>query len=90
MMPWRYGPDGGVWIAWILGSLFWIVILALLVILLVRLWRGGGGGGMWYRGPDAPDSAQEILHRRLASGDIDVEEYERRMTALRAQRPPGR
>jgi putative membrane protein len=90
-VPYRIG-DGGIWVGMILSWIFWILIVALVVVLLVRLlrthdggWRGPMGGPM--HGPDAPE---EILHRRLANGEIDVDEYEKRMTALRAQRPPPR
>jgi putative membrane protein len=45
-------------------------------------WSGGtdpwGGRGAWY-----DDVPQEILGRRLAAGEIDEEEYHRRLAALR-------
>jgi len=90
-VPHRIG-DGGIWVGMILSWIFWILVVALVVVLLVRLlrthesgWRGPGSGPM-----GGADSAEEILHRRLAKGEIDVDEYERRMAALRAQRPPPR
>jgi putative membrane protein len=93
--PYR-GGDGGIWVGMILSWIFWILVVALVVVLLVRLlrshdsgWRGPMSGPM--SGPlGGPDSPEEILHRRLANGEIDVDEYEKRMTALRAQRPPPR
>jgi putative membrane protein len=86
-VPYRIG-DGGIWVGMILSWIFWILVVALVVVLLVRLLRTHDGG---WRGPvNGPDSAEEILHRRLANGEIDVDEYERRMAALRAQRPPPR
>jgi uncharacterized membrane protein len=86
MMPWGYHLDGGMWFAMILNGLFWIIIVVLLIVLAVRLFRGGP---MRYDGwGQHPDNAEEILHRRLANGEIEVEEYEKRMNALRAQRPP--
>ena len=94
-MPFGYQyriGDGGIWIGMILSWIFWILVVALVVVLVVRLLRTQEGG---WRGPASgpmggPDSAEEILHRRLANGEIDVDEYERRMAALRAQRPPPR
>ena len=90
-VPYRIG-DGGIWVGMILSWIFWILIVALVVVLLVRLLRTHDGG---WRGPMSgpmlgPDAPEEILHRRLANGEIDVDEYEKRMTALRAQRPPPR
>jgi uncharacterized membrane protein len=79
-----YHPGGFFWfpvLSWVLG----ILLIALIIFLVVRLLRSGGS---W----SAPthhhaEAAEEILHRRLANGEIDVDEYERRMAALRAQRP---
>ena len=83
--PHRFG-DGGITLVMILSWAIWVVIVALLIVLVIRLFRPRGGG---WRGPmDGPDSPEEILHRRFANGEIDVDEYERRMAALRAQRPP--
>ena len=82
------GMPGGFWIWAVLSWIFWIAVVALIVYLVVRLLRGSGGS--WSRPSYHPGEAEEILHRRLANGEIDVEEYERRMTALRAQRPPPR
>jgi putative membrane protein len=80
-----YHMGGGMWFPFVLWWLFWIGVVAMIVFLVVRLLRSGGS---WAGPPQHPDAAEEILHRRLANGEIDVDEYERRMAALRAQRPP--
>ena len=86
-VPYRFG-DGGIWVGMILSWIFWILVVALVVVLLIRLLRPHDS--VW-RGPmSGPDSPEEILHRRFASGEIDVDEYERRMAALRAHRLPSR
>lgn len=85
-MPFHMG-DGAFWIGAVFSWILWIVIIVLAVFLVVRLLRGGGPD---WRGQHEADVAEEILHRRLANGEIGVEEYEQRMTALRAQRPPRR
>jgi putative membrane protein len=57
----------------------WIVGLGLLVLLVWAVARAAGS-------PTAPrqdDSPETILKRRYASGEIDREEYERRLTDLR-------
>lgn len=81
-----YHMGGDFWFMAVLSWIFWIVVVALIVFLVVRLLRGGSWSGPSFH----PGEAEEILHRRLANGEIDVEEYERRMAALRAQRPPSR
>jgi putative membrane protein len=85
--PYRFG-DGGIWVGMVLSWIFWILVVALVVVLLIRLLRTHDSG---WRGPiEDPNSPEEILHRRFANGEIDVDEYERRMAALRAHRPPPR
>ena len=59
------------------GLLFWIVAIVLVVGLVMGLsGRGGGNGG---RGRP---SAREVLKERYAKGEIDREEYERKMKDL--------
>ena len=63
-------------------SLAWLLVLSWLVL---RLFGG--------RRRDGLGRARAILHRRLASGQISVEEYYEREAALREAepaRPPGR
>jgi len=65
----------------------WIVVLVLLVWGLVRAF---GGDGRYRRDVAATDvSAEETLRRRLAEGEIDEEEYERRLETLRGTRDTG-
>lgn len=52
---------------------FWIVVV--LVLLLRRTDQGGTANRR-------RESARELLQRRLASGEIDIEEYEKRKTLL--------
>lgn len=59
---------------------FWIVVLMLLLWGVGRgLGRGGSQGGETTSGA----SAEETLRRRFAKGEIDEEEYRRRLEALR-------
>ena len=74
--------DNGWWIVMGIGMiLFWgLVILG--VVWLVRELaqnRGGSAGS----GGSGPNQAREILDRRLAEGEITVEEYEERRRILR-------
>lgn len=66
----------GMWIAMMLGVLiFWCLVIAG-VVWLVREVTGGA------RRRQEREDPLDILQRRLADGDISVEEYERRRAAL--------
>jgi uncharacterized membrane protein len=57
-------------------SLLWLVALTWLALRLFGCRRRDGLG-----------RARAVLHRRLASGEIDVEEYYERESALRQAQP---
>ena len=81
MMGW-YGNGMGSF-GWLAMGVFWLILLGLIVWLVVRLLPGSGGGTT----RSAGESALEILDRRLASGDIDVEAWQvHRAALLAAQR----
>ena len=81
MMGW-YGNGMGPF-GWLAMGVFWLLLLGLIVWLVVRLLPGSGEGTTRYTG----ESALEILDRRLASGDIDVETWQAQRAALQgAQR----
>ncbi len=68
MGGWGYGGY------WILGLIFWILVIIGLVLLIKYLWEGGG--------TKRTDSALEILKRRYASGEISKEEFEEKKKDL--------
>jgi putative membrane protein len=71
-MPWDGwgGHMAGMWI-------FWILFIVVIVFLIRWL-------AISPRGPEAPhESAEDILKKRYARGDIDREDYERRLSDLR-------
>ncbi|MGI5466629.1 SHOCT domain-containing protein [Streptomyces sp. CA-132043] len=74
------GMQGWGFIAMAVAQLiFWGLLLigvALLVRYLVRSHRDTGT-------PSTHQTPQQVLAERLARGDIDEEEYQRRLTALR-------
>jgi len=79
MMGWYGG--GMSYGAWMVMGLFWLVLLGLIIWAVVRLLPD--------RRQDAPrdvDSPEEILDRRFARGEIDLEAYQARRTALAAMR----
>jgi putative membrane protein len=80
-MHYWYWSDGGhvIWmtISWLIGiGLF----SALIWLLFSAVNRGQGSSG----------SPEEILRRRYAAGEIDTEEYERRIEELRKSHAHGR
>ena len=76
MMGWYGGGMG--WGAWLAMGMFWLVLLGLIVWLVARLLPGSSGG----TARDSGESALEILDRRLASGQIDLEAWQAQRAAL--------
>ncbi|MEW6583648.1 MAG: hypothetical protein AB1416_12910 [Actinomycetota bacterium] len=76
-----FGWDGGMGTGWwVLMILVWVVLIALVVWAIARLFptRPDGEPGR----PADRDTPQDILDRRLARGEIDVDEYARLREAL--------
>jgi putative membrane protein len=80
MMGW-YGSGMGFG-AWLLMGVFWLVLLGLIIWAVVRLLpdRSDGGGGARLESPE------EILDRRFARGEIDLETYQAQRAALASAR----
>ena len=70
---WPYMGSMGWWMV-----LWWVAGIIVLV-LLVRL-VAGSTGGFSRRDDETPE---QILNRRYAKGEIDSEEYQHRLAALR-------
>ena len=87
MMGWYGAGMGGG--AWVFMGLFWVVLIAAIIWLAVRLLPSnahtGHAGAMSHQvaGQETP---AEILDRRLASGEVDLETYQRQRAALIAAR----
>ena len=70
--------DGGWWIAmWISMVIFWVLVIGIVVAALS--WLGG----------QRRESADTLLDRRFAAGEIDETEYRTLRDALHGRRPPG-
>ncbi|MBB5159196.1 SHOCT domain-containing protein [Saccharopolyspora phatthalungensis] len=81
-MPYWHGYGWGVWgLAMMTVSmvLFWVLIIVAIVALVRYLQRAG-------RVDRGVGTAEELLAERFARGEIDEEEYRRRMTALAERR----
>ena len=78
MDGWHDGMDGG-W--WILMTVFWVGLIAAIVWAGARLFSQRGPVG---HSDGTGERPGEILERRLASGEIDVETYDALREKLRA------
>ncbi|MFG2788356.1 SHOCT domain-containing protein [Streptomyces sp. NPDC048419] len=82
-----HGDGPGPWI--LLFPLIWAAVVVGAVTLLRRtVWRGRGRGGPWRAmadGRPTGDSPIAVLGRRFASGEIDEDEYWRRLSVLDEQ-----
>lgn len=67
MNGWSSGMDAG---AWVFMGVFWLLLVAGIVVLAARLFPRPGHGSR-------DERPGEILDRRLAAGEIDIETYER-------------
>ncbi|WUV78642.1 SHOCT domain-containing protein [Streptomyces sp. NBC_01476] len=84
-----HGGGPGPWILFF--PLIWVFAVAAVITVLRRtVWRGRGGGpwqtpgGPWqqHRAVSGEHSPVAVLGRRFASGEIDEDEYWRRMSVL--------
>ena len=80
MMGWYGGGMGP--LAWLVMGLFWLFLLGLIVWLVTRLLPGGSSGTT----RSAVESPLEILDRRLASGEIDLDTWQAQRAALLSAR----
>ncbi len=67
-----YGMGGG-W--WLLGLVFWILVIIGLVLLIKYLWESSAA-------KREPESALELLKKRYARGEISKEEFEEKKKDL--------
>ncbi|HEX6744555.1 MAG TPA: SHOCT domain-containing protein [Solirubrobacteraceae bacterium] len=88
LQMWHMNDLGWGW--WLLMSVGMVAFWALLIYGVVWLARGASSQAPPAPQPPAPESPQQVLERRLAAGDIDVEEYERLRAVLdkESARPP--
>jgi len=84
---WMWGNGWG-WPGWILMTGFMVVFWAAVIIGIVLAVRYLAGPRHPSPGPPThgPSRPEAILAERFARGEIDEDEYRRRMTALREHR----
>lgn len=84
-MHWEYGYGMGGWAAvsmTVTVILFWLLLIAAIVALLRSITRGQRFRAG--RGSTGPGTAEQVLAERFARGEIDEEEYRRRLDVLRS------
>ena len=67
---------------WALSIFVSVLLLALVVLAIAWLIRSQSDGGSIRRRGDERGSARDLLDRRLVSGEIDEDEYQRLRKAL--------
>ncbi|MGW1137849.1 SHOCT domain-containing protein [Streptomyces zhihengii] len=93
MMLWYGdGMNGWGWFTMAAGTvLFWALLITAVVLVFRALDRTAGPGEHTERSGRAegarPATPERILGERLARGDIDEDEYRRRLSVLRSAEP---
>jgi putative membrane protein len=83
-LAWHGGDGPGPWILFL--PLVWAAGVAVVITVLRRtVWRGRGRGPWAVRPATNERSPIAVLGRRFASGEIDEEEYWRRLSVLEEQ-----
>lgn len=88
-MMWGYGMG---WAYWLGMGVTMVLLWGLIIVGILALVRHSGGTHNAGRaqppvgGPVHPERPEEILAERFARGEIDDEEYQRRLKVLRAGR----
>lgn len=83
VLAWHDGGPG----PWILFfPVVWALVVVAVVLLLRRtVWRGGRGPWQAARAAHGEHSPIVVLGRRFAAGEIDEDEYWRRLSVLEEQ-----
>lgn len=76
MMGWYGGGMGP--LEWLAMGVFWLILIGLIVWLVIRLLPDSSVGAT----RDTGGSVLEILDRRLASGEIDLDTWQAQRAAL--------
>ncbi|MFI5626785.1 SHOCT domain-containing protein [Nocardioides sp. NPDC051685] len=88
MMGYGYGMGA---VGWIAMTIFWVGLITLVIWVIARvLPTGGGWRDVAPRPGGAPtESAEDILDRRFAAGELDEETYRSMRATLRSSRSTG-
>ena len=84
----RYGLQVAPWL-WVFMALFWIAVIALLIWLVTALLSRNRGGVRPVH-PGGQQTAEDILDRRFAMGEINIEQYRQARAELASARQERR
>ena len=82
-MMWYWGGGGIHWWGWFIGFILTVGFWALIIFLIVSLFRSFTPKDHDHR-PVDHDDPERALARRFANGEIDEEEFHRRLDVLRS------
>jgi putative membrane protein len=83
---WNHGWGWGGWILMGLGMVvFWAAVI-ILVVLVIRYFTSDRSSASATRTAPGPNRAEDLLGERFARGEIDDEDFRRRMALLREPR----
>jgi putative membrane protein len=82
-MMWYWGGGGIHWWGWFIGFVLTVGFWALIIFLIVTLFRSFAPRDHDHR-RDEQEDPERALARRFANGEIDEEEFHRRLDVLRA------
>jgi putative membrane protein len=85
---WMFSGYGMGAAGWLVMALFWIALIALVVFAVIRLFPARTEPTAQPR--ERGEEPREILKRRLASGEIDVDAYEQLSSKLGPPSPAAR
>lgn len=84
MMGYGWGMGAGGWIAM---AIFWVALIALVVWLVVRALPSGRDADLDRTG--GAETAEQILDRRYAAGEVDSDTYQVMRVNLSSSRTSG-
>jgi putative membrane protein len=79
-----FSAGGWDWTVWLILGLAVVLVIAVVVavIFFLRSRVSASAVGSRVSRPSSPESPQEILKRRYAAGEIDRDEYQRKLRDL--------
>ena len=88
-MMWWYGDGGLGWGGWLVMSLSMLVFWGLLIWGVVTLVRWSARSSSTGTDRTMPETPEQILARRLASGEISSGQYQEALDTLRGKQSAG-
>jgi putative membrane protein len=88
-MMWYWGGGGVHWWGWFIGFVLTVAFWAFIIFLFISLMRSFATRDHGHA-PPGHDDPERTLARRFANGEIDEEEFHRRLDVLRSHGLTGK